>query len=221
MLEWLNNNSGALSAIASFCTLGVWLFYAQLLYLSFARQRRPRIIINRGRSKSPDGMCLISNMSSEAIFVSNVMGVLHTSKGEYACDLTDYTRPGDSDQGIDEQHATRQGPLASGDYHQVCSFREIIDHIAEGHKLDIDRNTLTLEGEMLRMLEIRLVAIYGSENRPLGAYRTFMLEKSELDPNEENNDCLIVPTTFDTHRVSRRWHQKRIRKWLESLPSSR
>ncbi|WP_277810938.1 hypothetical protein [Chromohalobacter canadensis] len=221
MLEWLNNNSGALSAIASFCTLGVWLFYAQLLYLGFARQRRPRILINRGRSKSPDGMCLISNMSSEAIFVTNVMGVLHTSKNTYNCDLTDYTRSDDSGEGRGEQHATRQGPLASGDYHQVCSFREIIDHVTDGNALDIDRNTLTLEGEKLRMLEIRLIAIYGSENRPLGAYRSFMLEKSELDPNEEDNDCLIVPTSFDTQRLSRRWHQKRIRRWLEALPSSR
>ncbi|MDV6320005.1 hypothetical protein [Chromohalobacter sp. HP20-39] len=221
MLEWLNNNSGALSAIASFCTLGVWLFYAQLLYLGFARQRRPRILINRGRSKSPDGMCLISNMSSEAIFVTNVLGVLHTSQGEYTCDLTDYTRTDDSGEESSEEHATRQGPLASGDYHQVCSFREIIDHIAEGHELDIDRNTLTLEDETLRMLEIRLIAIYGSENRPLGAYRCFMLEKENLDPNIKHQDCLIVPTSFDTYRVSRRWHQKRIRNWLESLPSSR
>jgi len=221
MLEWLNNNSGALSSIASFCTLGVWLFYAQLLYLGFARQRRPRIIINRGRSKSPDGMCLISNMSSEAIFVSNVMGVLHTSQGEYTCDLTDYTRTDDSGEERSEEHATRQGPLASGDYHQVCSFREIIDHIAEGHELDIDRNTLTLEDETLQALEIRLIAIYGSENRPLGAYRCFMLEKENRDSNIKHQDCLIVPNSFDTHRLSRRWHQKRIRNWLESLPSSR
>ena len=219
MLEWLNNNSGALSAIASFCTLGVWLFYAQLLYLGFARQRRPRILINRGRSKSPDGMCLVSNMSSEAIFVSHVVGVLHTSQGEYACDLTDYTRTDDSGEGQKAEHATRQGPLDSGGYHQICSFREIIDHIAEGHELDIDRETLTLEGEMLRMLEIRLIAIYGSENRPLGAYRCFMLEKQDLDPHIKNQDCHIVPTSFDTHRLSRRWHQKRIRQWLESLPN--
>ncbi|MCI0510305.1 hypothetical protein C8E00_101512 [Chromohalobacter marismortui] len=221
MLEWLNNNSGALSTIASFCTLAVWLFYAQLLYLGFARQRRPRIIINRGLSKSPDGMCLISNMSSEAIFVSNVMGVLHTSQGEYACDLTDYTRTDNSGEEQHEEHATRQGPLASGDYHKVCSFREIIDHIAEGHQLNIDRNSLTLEEEMLRMLEIRLIAIYGSENRPVGAYRCFMLEKKDLDPNVKNQDCHIIPTSFDTHRLSRRWHQKRIRKWLEALPNQR
>ncbi|WP_280569018.1 hypothetical protein [Chromohalobacter sp. 296-RDG] len=221
MLEWLNHNSGALSAIASFFTLIVWLFYAQLLYLNFARQRRPRIIINRGRSKSPDGMCLISNMSSEAIFVSNVMGVLHTSKGEYTCDLTDYTRSENREEESNEEHATRQGPLDSGDYHQVCSFREIIDHAAEEHKLDIDRSSLILSDETLRMLEIRLVAIYGNEDRPVGAYRCFMLERSDLDPDEKNNDCLIVPTTFDTLRISRRWHQKRIRRWLDSLPRGR
>ena len=47
-----------------------------------------------------------------------------------------------------------------------------------------------------------------------------MLEKQDLDPHIKDQDCLIVPTSFDTHRLSRRWHQKRIRQWLESLPNN-
>ena len=47
-MEWLSSNSSAISAVTSFFTLLVWLFYAQLLYLNFRRQRQPKIIINRG-----------------------------------------------------------------------------------------------------------------------------------------------------------------------------
>ena len=75
-MEWLNDNAQAISAVASICTLFVWVFYAQLLYNGYVRQRRPRVIINRGKGIGVDSICLISNMSSEAIYVQHLVAVL-------------------------------------------------------------------------------------------------------------------------------------------------
>lgn len=74
-MEWLNQNSGAISAVTGILTLMIWVFYAQLLYNGYVRQRRPRIIINRGSGKNLSSLCLISNMSAEAIFVQHIIAV--------------------------------------------------------------------------------------------------------------------------------------------------
>ena len=71
----------AISAIASVLTLFVWVFYAQLLYNGYVRQRRPRIIINRGKGvEEAEALCLISNMSNEAIYIQHLVAVLHAQK---------------------------------------------------------------------------------------------------------------------------------------------
>lgn len=57
-MEWLNENAQAISAVASIFTLFVWVFYAQLLYNGYVRQRRPRVIINRGQGTGVDAICL-------------------------------------------------------------------------------------------------------------------------------------------------------------------
>lgn len=49
----------------------IWLVYAQLLYLGFRRQRNPRLIINRGRNKDINALCLISNKTVEKLNATN------------------------------------------------------------------------------------------------------------------------------------------------------
>ena len=47
MWSWIMDNASGLSAVGTFLTLLVWLFYAQLLLYSFQRQRRSRLLINQ------------------------------------------------------------------------------------------------------------------------------------------------------------------------------
>lgn len=97
-MEWLSNNGPAISAITSICTLFVWVFYAQLLYAGYARQRRPRIIINRGKGIGMQALCLISNMSNEAIYVQHLIAVLHTREGSYSLDVVEYQQEGEEQE---------------------------------------------------------------------------------------------------------------------------
>ncbi|GAB2793707.1 hypothetical protein GCM10027040_20060 [Halomonas shantousis] len=206
-MEWLNSNSGALNAVAGFLTLLVWLFYAQLLYLNFARQRRPRLLINRGRSKDIHALCLISNMSSESIYISHIIAVLHTSEGDFAQDLIEYEQPSDTGQGASLSEATRQGPLDSGSYSHVGTFSHIIQRVANANSIKLDGYRGTGDTQ-LQSLEIRLVAIYGSEDKPVGAYRVFNFADNEGD------DVNLAPDSFDTQRLPKLGRGRRIRQWV-------
>ncbi|WP_192034537.1 hypothetical protein [Halomonas sp. YLGW01] len=204
-MQWLNQNSGAISALTGILTLLVWLFYAQLLYNGYIRQRRPRIIINRGSGKNLTSLCLISNMSAEAIFVQHIIAVLETEEGEKQLDIVDYQRSGDEEQ----QYRSHQGPLDSGAYLHVGSFRQILEHLTDHHGLNDDGKE-ALSRRAYRALEIRVVAIYGSEDNPIGARRRF-----RLDP--EGDDCRLIPDGLDTQRLASRRQRHRIRQWMQEL----
>ena len=48
MWQWISSNYHFLSLLANFGMLIVWVFYLQLFIGSFNRQRRTKILINRG-----------------------------------------------------------------------------------------------------------------------------------------------------------------------------
>ncbi|WP_404341774.1 hypothetical protein [Vreelandella venusta] len=203
-MQWLNDNAQAISAVASICTLVVWVFYAQLLYNGYVRQRRPRIIVNRGKGIGMDALCLISNMSSEAIYIQHLVAVLHTRDGMYELDVVEYQQQ----SGDDEQacYRTHQGPLASGDYLHIQSFGAIVEQLTEHWQLD--KHALK---QQKPELEIRVIAIYGSEDMPVGASRRFALNIS-ANPLHQ-----LTPVKVDTQRMNSRRDRKRVLQWAKDI----
>src|SRR5690554_6694269 len=131
MLEWIQENSGLVNSLTSIGTLLIWLFYAQLLYLGFSRQRRPRMLINKGVGHEYiDSPCLVCNMSQESVFVFFVIVRLKTSKGVLMAPMTDIS-PGSTDEKPGLWERTRQRPLHPGECVEFISFREMIATIAE------------------------------------------------------------------------------------------
>lgn len=203
-MEWLNDNAQAISAIASICTLFVWVFYAQLLYNGYVRQRRPRVIINRGKGTGVDAICLISNMSSEAIYVQHLVAVLHTQQQSYSLDVIEYQQRGSEQQ--EANYRTHQGPLASGDYLNIQSFGDIVNQVKEYWEIDD-----SLLHEQNIQLEIRVIAIYGSEDMPTGASRSFNLDL-DASPNRQ-----LIPASVDTDRLNSRGQRKRVLEWAKEI----
>ena len=203
-MQWLNDNAQAISAVASICTLFVWVFYAQLLYNGYVRQRRPRIIVNRGKGIGTDALCLISNMSSEAIYIQHLVAVLHTRDGLYELDVVEYQQQ----SGDDEQscYRTHQGPLASGDYLHIQSFGAIVKQLADHWQLD--EHVLK---QQKPELEIRVIAIYGSEDMPVGASRRFALDLN-TNPLQQ-----LTPLKVDTQRMNSRRERKQVLQWAKNI----
>ena len=81
MVDWIEANEAVLSVCISIATLLIWVIYAQLLYSGFRRQRKARVIINRGKKRDLGALCIISNMSQEAIYVEYILATLKTSRG--------------------------------------------------------------------------------------------------------------------------------------------
>jgi len=200
-MEWLSSHSPAITAVTSFFTLLVWFFYAQLLYLNFRRQRQPKIIINRGGGKTLQARCVISNMSPEAIFIVHIIAILHTDEGNYPISLIDME---DDERSGASQLAktTRQGPMLPGSFDHIGTFANIIQRARAFHGLSAD--------DHIKAIELRLIAVYGSEDAPVGALRTF-----ELITNEEGH--YLIPTTHDTRRYASRIRRHTVRKWIREM----
>ena len=210
MMDWISQNSPAITALTSVCTLFVWLFYAQLLYLNFRRQRQPKIIINRGFGRTLQARCVISNMSPEPIFIEHIVAILHTDQGTLSKDMIDFeASPGERDEASRLIETTRQGPMLSGSYNHIGTFQDIIGRILRFHGLPSD-DFQSVDGRTLQSIELQVIAVYGSEDSPVGAARTFELTMGESGE-------ALVPTRLVTRRYASRPRRHRVRQWIRDL----
>ncbi|GGJ92095.1 hypothetical protein [Pseudomonas matsuisoli] len=212
LYHWIRENQFIFTLGISTATLCVWIFYAHLLLLSHRRQRRPKLIINRGAGRDLNSLCLISNMSAEPVFINQIFFLLHTSKGVYACDVTDVREGGDEDnpREIVLSQATHQGPLRQGDFTHIGSFAALIRRTAKKHALDVDEHLFPSDGLTFHSIEIRVIAYYSSEPDAIGVMRGYELTGCEgicgLHAEDHQTKQFTTPR-------QRRWIRKR---WMIS-----
>ncbi len=229
MLDWISQHQKLLSLVINFGTLMIWLVYAQLLYLGFRRQRRPRLLINRGKKKDINALCIISNMSAESIFIEYIIATLDTSRGQIVMDITDfeqeYSEGDDADNSEEENRKarrvlndsrvnenTRQGPLGSGEFVHIGTFYELILRMAREQGIEMENHRP--KGDLtLNSLTIRLVGIYGPEDLPIGAERSFALEDNGVY-------CALAPSSWDTKRMASMRQRRKLRKQMEQFNST-
>ncbi|RKQ96344.1 hypothetical protein C7446_2936 [Kushneria sinocarnis] len=222
--QWLTANAALFSALCSFGMFIIWFVYLQLLLHNFRMQRKPQIIINRGRGRDVDSLCLISNMSQEAVFVETIFAQLETSDGVWFGDITDTVDQQHSEDDQRQQDSsqtetpyplsrmTRQGPLNKGQYMEGGSFGTLIREVAGTHGLELDESCNVVKGETkLQGIEIRLIAIFGSEKRPVGARRHFELRQ------EDDGRISVVPGQITTQQLNTRRQQLELRRWRRML----
>src|SRR5690606_31533840 len=116
--------------------------YAQLLYSSFRRQTRSRLLINKGVGEEGlDSPCMICNMSHEPIYIYFIVVYLENSEEPVLVPVTDIEERAMSEGAKSLNSRTRQGPLESGRCLQLMSFRIIIERAAfqAGIKLENGR----------------------------------------------------------------------------------
>jgi len=222
MIDWILANQTLFNAGISTITVLVWILYAQLLYSGFRRQRTPRVIINRGRQKDLNALCIISNMSQEAIYVEYILATLRTSHGKVVMDVTDFERSSADVQHEDNDPAdtamapsenlrddTRQGPLLSGDFMHIGTFVDLANRLAReaGIKMRGDRP----EGDIrLQCLSIQIIALYGPDSRPISATRDFNIQSDE-------SGTTLTPTSWQTRQGVSYLHRRRLGKFVNKM----
>ena len=212
-MQWISNNSQTLMVLVNAGMLVVWLFYAQLLLSSYRRGRRARVLIDQGVGSGLQSLCLIANMSSEAVFIHVVVAALYNEEDRVSRDITalKIRSRGEDDESAEGvariQARTVQGPLQPGNYLDIGSFGEIIDAVM--HKREA-----TQDGERERYadrysIEVTVVSTFGPENQPIGARRCFEFTRSET------GEHLVRATSIDTMRMSGVRNRHQLRKWLQ------
>lgn len=212
MWSWIMDNASGLSAVGTFLTLLVWLFYAQLLLYSFQRQRRSRLLINQAYGNDTSSICLLSNMSHEPVYIQLLLITLSTSQGNTTCSITDIDRSRGEHSNRENISVTRQGPLTSGCSMTTGTFHDMVLQAArENSVTDINNDDLTTLG----LQSIRMTAIinYGPDGDSIGFERDFLIQGEA----ENGDDLKIRPRTVSTIRLKNRRSRKRMARWIERM----
>ncbi|MEF2073459.1 hypothetical protein [Consotaella aegiceratis] len=207
MLDWINDNSGALNVAANLAMIVIWIGYLQLFLENFRRERRAEILINRSSSSlGLAARCLISNMSSDAIYVNSLIGSVETDHGTWTCPVTDLDEIDEKKSLPDLAETSRQGPLKVADVRDLGSFQSLIDHVVRCGRSE-DGRRLTEIGQP-RAFTIKVFAVYGSEDILVGAERSF-------DVCAGDKGHRLVPRTVGARQIRSRRERRELASLLE------
>ncbi|WP_456269164.1 hypothetical protein M1D97_02450 [Kushneria sp. AK178] len=225
--QWTTENASTFSGITSVGMLIIWATYLQLLLHNFRLQRRSQIIINRGKGRDINSVCLFSNMSQQSVFIDLVMVRVTTSKTQWVCNVTDIVDNTGKpvaivrqEEGVDANlnEFTRQGPMVSGGHMEAGTFGNMIRQAGMAQGVELDENYDIAGEDELVAIEISLIAIFGSESHQVGARRTFYIKKSDDDGR-----VLLVPDDARTEQYRQRRQRRTLQRWrreLEDVPDS-
>ena len=226
-LAGIKSYSEVISILINTAVLGVWIFYAQLLYLNFARQSRPRLSINQTQGDDYNNHCFLVNMSKENMYVECVILFAQTSKGDSSQQIAAFYPDSEQKSSQKSPSVTQPGPLYSGEYQYLGTFGELLQSAVEEIS---DQLTLPKEKEdkgkqeeedgeqdwakQIDTFEIRVVAICGPEERPVGGAR----RRFSVTPREDS--IKVIPEKLVTTQMSSRTQRSEVEKWLEEWYSS-
>lgn len=206
MWDYMTTNAKVLSVIASFGTMAIWLFYAHLLYQTFRRQRQARILINQGWGEQINSVAIVSNMSHEHVYIQCVLLSmrLHDDR-EFRVPVTDFDDTEPWDASNDPREITRQGPLTSGTFMNLGTFKTLLRQSGQQHGLIKDGDK-PVEHMGVRDFKITVICNYGPTGQAVGAERDFMIYG-------ENNDHLSPISIYSSRLTSYRARRK-LERWL-------
>ncbi|GAA4764827.1 hypothetical protein GCM10023219_06970 [Stakelama sediminis] len=164
--RWLAANAPTISIFFNFLMVVVWITYLQLLLVQFRATRRSSILITRAAGRGMRSRCLVTNMSSQPLYVTSLIGTLHVGDRLIELPLTDL-RDLPGDLGDDPRSKMRQGSLNTGQYLDIGHFHEIVEvMLAANEETEVDM-------PQVEQLDLTVVAFYSREDLPVGAVRSF------------------------------------------------
>jgi hypothetical protein len=155
-----------ISAGASVLMLAVWGVYLDLFWRSYRRQHSAKIVIGLGEGMGLDALCLVSNMSAAPIHLEGVIVVAEREGRRWAKAITSLSE-------IERERPkkpSREGPLKSGDYIVLGSFRQLVE-LAKGPPADpVEEGRPPLDA-----IAVWIVADLSTESELVFARRRFLI----------------------------------------------
>ncbi|MBO9511643.1 hypothetical protein [Erythrobacter sp. A6_0] len=202
MLEFFRANQGLISVLLSMAMLVVWVVYLQILLVQVRASRRSSILITRAAGRGMRSRCLVTNMSSQSLYVTSLIGILHAGDKQIEIALTDL-RELPEDLGADPRSTMRQGSLSTGQYLDIGHFDDILEVMLR------DDEAAGLEREDVAQLDLIVVAFYAPESLPVGARRSFQFRW------ESPSGTRVQPSSLRTEQIRGRRQRKRLFQAVE------
>ena len=202
MFEFLRTNQGIISVLLSMAMLVVWVVYLQVLLVQVRASRRSSILITRAAGRGMRSRCLVTNMSSQSLYVTSLIGILLAGGKQIEIALTDL-RELPEDLGADPRSTMRQGSLSTGQYLDIGHFDDILEVMLR------DDEAAGLAREDVAQLDLIVVAFYAPESLPVGARRSFQFRW------ESPSGTRVQPTSLRTQQIRGRRQRKRLFQAVE------
>lgn len=177
MLEWIKNHNIVLQLAISFVTLGIWIFYAQILLAQYRRTKRPKILINQTRGRTLHSRFLVSNMSLESVHIEVILVGLFNNDEQTWHLVSDWEPMQEDNQADTNAYGTFQGPLAAGCSLDIGDIKRLISQRHAEAQNQNKAGLVTEKGIKCRSFEIMVVGVYSSEKGVIGASRTFDIDE--------------------------------------------
>jgi len=205
-MNWISEHSSVLNVFINGAMLVVWITYLHLGLVAYLRQRKPRIVINRGSGTDTDCLCFVSNLSQEPIYVQSVYATVNTTCGAFSITVTDRELLQRSGSERRPEEVRSQGPLRQGDFMSLGTFRNIIKVVERD--TDLRSKTESELGEVIQSVDVMVVAAFGGDDLEIAARREYRVS-TDQDPWK------VVPVGPATKQISRGRDRKQIREMIQ------
>jgi len=197
MWTWLQENQALIQIIVSLVSTIVWIAYLHIFLVSFRRQTRSGLLINRAGHDGIRARCIISNLGSEPAYLTDVLAEVELEDDTVTASVVDRLEMREGG----EDGVTAQGPMASGSYVDIGSFEDIIERV---------RKRFARDGFESRIKGIKLVAVAAtSQARALvAAYRHFELSGAGTA------DAILRPVEVEARQIRSRLKRRRLETLL-------
>jgi hypothetical protein len=217
-MEWLKDNAELVSALATVLMTIAWVTYAQFGIITYLRQRRPRIVVDKTADDSINTRFVVVNLSEYPIYISGILVVVNRDDEQFIHKIEKYQRTttddGEELDGVEQSESQlRHGTLDVGQLFMMGSSRETLAWLLdeEGEDANGDRQDRLRQAlDEVDSFELRVVAMAGNDDRPVAARRQF--EISWVD-----GDVSISPAEAYTRQFAGWWNRDTPEEWSQLI----
>lgn len=204
MLGWAQQHVGLINATMNGLMVLIWLVYLHIFLVSYLRQNRAVIHVDRGSARDERGRCVVTNMGSETIYLLGIVVDLVSEDTRERCAVTerDEIELGDQETSLKR---TNQGPLPPGEERDVGSFEDLAARASR-------RTGRTIDVTTYYSIVVTVVAASDQARHLVAAYKRF-------DVTRDGGGTRFVPGRILTRQIRSRWHQRRLEDLLVEAAS--
>ncbi|MDX5402399.1 MAG: hypothetical protein LPK02_09525 [Rhodobacterales bacterium] len=171
MIEFLSRYSDILNVVLNAAMVVIWVAYLQVFTVNQLRQARAVLHIDLGAAEGARSRCLVTNLSSSAIYVQAIIAELTHEGHRSRTQITDKDElsPDDVD---DPLSRTNRGTLQPGATVDIGSLENLVSRARI--RLSEDWSS-----DHVEEVTITVVAIAGQVDRIVAASKTFDAERSD------------------------------------------